>query len=137
VSVAASDDVDASTTTDPSVTEQDSNIEDKSTTSPKLPSATASKGPVQLLRRLQHQQQSPSNSSSTPSRQQGMTNSVDMTARLPSPTRIDMHAPVKETVDPSLLEAFANPMNRQYLLQLEANLNNFVTQSRYEYPHSF
>jgi hypothetical protein len=29
------------------------------------------------------------------------------------------------------LEAFANPMNRQYLLQLEGSLNNFVTQSRF------
>lgn len=131
MSVTASDDVDASTTTDPSVTEQDPNIEDKSVTSPKLSSSTASRGPVQLLRRQQYHQQSPSNSSSTPSRQQGMTNSGDMTTRLPSPTRIDMHTSMKETVDPALLEAFANPMNRQYLLQLEANLNNFVTQSRY------
>ena len=131
MSVTASDDVDVSSSTDPSVNEQDQNIEDKPVTSPKIPSPNASKGPVQLLRRQQlhqqqqqQQQQSPSNSS----RQQSP--SMTMTGDTTSPPRNDIHTPVKETVDPSLLEAFANPMNRQYLLQLEGSLNNFVSQSR-------
>src|SRR5215471_14803547 len=115
MSVAASDDVDinsTSTATDPSVTDQDQNIDDKPVTSPKHSSSNSSRGPVQLLRRQQQ-----SNSSQSP-RQASTTGDT----RYPSPTRVDS-ASMKETVDPSLLEAFANPMNRQYLLQLESSLN--------------
>lgn len=124
MSVAASDDVDVtstSTATDPS--EQDQNTDDKSAPSPRVPSPNASRGPVLLLRR---QPATPA----TPSFRQ-VTSTPDV--RQPSPARVEnaMHTLVKETVDPSLLEAFANPMNRQYLLQLEGSLNSFVTQSRY------
>jgi hypothetical protein len=128
ISVTTSDDVDvtsASTTTDLSITEPDSSIDDKSTTSSKNVSPTASRGPVLLLRR----QPNPSPTTSQSSRQ---ATPVTGDVRQPSPVRIDtaVHTPVKETIDPSLSEAFANPMNRQYLLQLEASLNSFVTQSR-------
>jgi R3H domain len=124
VSVAASDDVDVtstSTATDPS--EQDHNTDDKSAPSPRVPSPNASRGPVLLLRRQ------PVTPATTSSRQVAPTPDI----RQPSPSRLEnaMHTPVKEAVDPSLLEAFANPMNRQYLLQLEGSLNSFVTQSRY------
>ena len=122
MSVTASDDVDitsTSTATDPSVTEQDQNMDDKPITSPKRSSSNSSRGPVQLLRRQQQ-----SNSSQSP-RQASTTGDT----RYPSPTRVGS-ASMKETVDPSLLEAFANPMNRQYLLQLESSLNTFVSQSR-------
>ena len=124
MSVTASDDVDVASTsaaTDPSVTEQDQNIDDKPITSPKRSSSNSSRGPVQLLRRQQQQQ---SNSSQSP-RQISTTGD----AQHLSPTRVDSTS-MKETVDPSLLEAFANPMNRQYLLQLESSLNTFVSQSR-------
>ena len=129
MSVTASDDVDASTTTDPSVTEQDQNVDDNKPSSPKIPSPnmSSSRGPVQLLRRQQQQQSG--SSSNSPSRQD-MTTPRD-TTRIPSPTTVDMNSPMtKDTIDSSLLEAFANPMNRQYLLQLEAKLNDFVTQSK-------
>jgi hypothetical protein len=123
VSVTASDDVDVASTsaaTDPSVTEQDQNIDDKPITSPKRSSSNSSRGPVQLLRRQQQ-----SNSSQSP-RQVSSTGD----AQHPNPARVDSTS-MKETVDPSLLEAFANPMNRQYLLQLESSLNTFVSQSRW------
>lgn len=123
MSVTASDDVDVtslSTATDPSITEQDQNIDDKPITSPKRSSSNSSRGPVQLLRRQQQQ----SNSTQSPRQ---ISTAGD--ARHPSPTRVDSTS-MKETVDPSLLEAFANPMNRQYLLQLESSLNTFVSQSR-------
>ena len=122
MSITASDDVDItsiSTATDPSITEQDQNIDDKPMTSPKRSPSNSSRGPVQLLRRQQQ-----SNSSQSP-RQVSTTGDT----RYPSPTHVDF-ASVKETVDPSLLEAFANPMNRQYLLQLESSLNTFVSQSK-------
>ena len=123
MSVTASDDVDVTSTsaaTDASVTEQDQNIDDKPITSPKRSSSNSSRGPVQLLRRQQQQ----SNSSQSP-RQVSTTGD----AQHPGPTRVEATS-MKETVDPALLEAFANPMNRQYLLQLESSLNTFVSQSR-------
>jgi hypothetical protein len=119
VSVATSDDVHVtapSTATDPSVAD---NTEEKQPVSPHNPS-NASRGPMFLLRR-QPTAQTPSPRQTTPT--------LDIQQQ-PSPTRVEPHPPVKETVDPSLLEAFANPMNRQYLLQLEASLNSFVAQSR-------
>jgi hypothetical protein len=81
---------------------------------------------VQLLRR-----QPNVSSPSLPSSHQ-VTARTAGDARQASHVKTDStpHTPMKETVDPSLLEAFANPMNRQYLLQLEASLNNFVSQSR-------
>ena len=141
MSVTASDDVDVtstSTTTDPSVSEQDQSMDDKQITSLKnvissastASSANASRGPVQLLRRQQNAS-SPTGMSPQTSRQ--ATPVVGGDGRQPSPTRVESGAvqtSMKETIDPSLLEAFANPMNRQYLLQLEGSLNNFVTQSR-------
>lgn len=139
MSVTASDDVDVastSTTTDPSVTEQDQSMDDKPLTSLKnvvspSVSANTSRGPVQLLRRQQNPS-SPTGTSPQTSRQATpVTTGGDV--RQSSPTRVDsgtVHTPTKETIDPSLLEAFTNPMNRQYLLQLEGSLNNFVTQSR-------
>ena len=143
MSVSASDDVDVtstSTTTDPSVTEQDQSMDDKPITSLKnvasasstatTSSANTSRGPVQLLRRQQNTS-SPTGMSPQTSRQ--ATPVVGVDGRQPSPTRVEsgtVHPSMKETIDPSLLEAFANPMNRQYLLQLEGSLNNFVTQSR-------
>jgi len=144
VSVTASDDVDVtstSTTTDPSVTEQDQSMDDKPITSLKNVvssssspvSANTSRGPVQLLRRQQNPS-SPTGTSPQLSRQATPVSSGSGDARQASPTRVDsttvLQTPTKETIDPSLLEAFANPMNRQYLLQLEGSLNNFVTQSR-------
>ena len=72
-----------------------------------------------LLRRQQ------SNTPSTP-KQSSPVNEAPNPSRNESGTA----TPNKESVDPSLLEAFANPMNRQYLLQLEETLNTFVTQSR-------
>jgi hypothetical protein len=114
LSVVASDDVDfTSTTTDPSVSEQDQAVDDKPGASPKIVTPNIPRG-VQLLRRQP-------NPSMTGEGQQS------------SPTRLEatsLHTSTKETVDPALLEAFANPMNRQYLLQLEASLNNFLSQSR-------
>ena len=143
MSVTASDDVDVtstSTTTDPSVTEQDQSMDDKPITSLKnvvsasstatSSSANTSRGPVQLLRRQQNTS-SPTGMSPQTSRQATPVAGGD--GRQPSPTRVEsgtVHPSMKETIDPSLLEAFANPMNRQYLLQLEGSLNNFVTQSR-------
>src|SRR5271170_970479 len=93
-------------------------------------SANTSRGPVQLLRRQQNTS-SPTGMSPQTSRQ--ATPIVGADGRKPSPTRVEsgtVPPSMKETIDPSLLEAFANPMNRQYLLQLEGSLNNFVTQSR-------
>ena len=121
LSVTASDDIEidgrsTSTATDSSITEQEQSIQDKST---KPVSPTVSKGPVMLLRRQQ------SNTPSTP-KQSSPVNEVPNPSRNESGTA----TPNKESVDPSLLEAFANPMNRQYLLQLEETLNTFVTQSR-------
>jgi hypothetical protein len=138
VSVTASDDVDVtstSTTTDPSVTEQDQSMDDKPITSLRnvvsaSSTANTSRGPVQLLRR---QQNTSSPTGMTPQTSRQATPVVGGDGRQPSPTRIEsgtVHPSMKETIDPSLLEAFANPMNRQYLLQLEGSLNNFVTQSR-------
>ena len=131
MSVTASDDVDVdirstSTATDPSVTEPEQSIEEKtssSVSSSKTISPTVSKGPVLLLRRQPAtvtQTAKPSTLSTGDSRQSTPTRGDSGTA-----------TPSKETVDPSLLEAFANPMNRQYLLQLEETLNNFIAQSRF------
>jgi hypothetical protein len=128
VSVTASDDIDtrSTTATDPSVTEQDQNaVDEKTSSSPKNVSPTTSRGPVQLLRR---QLTMPNTPTQSPSRQATPTSGD---GRQPSPTRIEQTSP-KESIDPSILEAFANPMNRQYLLQLEGSLNNFVTQTRFK-----
>ena len=129
MSVTASDDAEAtstSATTDPSVTEQEQpSIDEKPASSPQnMSSPTASRTPVQLLRRQPNTAPSPQMS------RQATPTAGDI--RRPSPTRTESaaHASVKESVDPSLVEAFANPMNRQYLLQLEARLNEFVTQSK-------
>jgi hypothetical protein len=138
VSVTASDDVEinsTSTTTDPSVTEQDlNNVDDKQMTM--SPRSTASRPPVQLLRRQLNHPSSATSSTPPPPSQSVRQTSTSMTTSdtlQPSSARVDSttHTSVKETVDPSLLEAFANPMNRQYLLQLEGSLNNFITQTRF------
>jgi hypothetical protein len=129
VSISASDDVDidtrsTSTATDPSMTEHEQSLDEKSALVNSKPvSPTQSKGPVLLLRRQ------PNSGPSTP-KQQTVTSDARQTS---SSSRNDSGTatPVKESVDPSLLEAFANPMNRQYLLQLEETLNNFVTHARY------
>lgn len=126
MSITASDDIDARSTTATDPSEQDQSVADEKTSlSPKNVSPTVSRGPVQLLRR-----QLTSNTSSQSTSRQSTPTLGD--TQQPSPTRVEntTQATVKDSIDPSLLEAFANPMNRQYLLQLEGSLNNFVTQTR-------
>lgn len=127
MSVTASDDIDARSTTATDPSEQGQSMADEKTSfPPRNVSPTVSRGPVQLLRR----QLTTSSTSSQPSSRQATPTSGDI--QQPSPTRVEniIQTPVKDSIDPSLLEAFANPMNRQYLLQLEGSLNNFVTQTR-------
>jgi hypothetical protein len=156
VSVTASDDVDVTSTSTNSITEQDQNIDDKPTMGPSQKSVVtsssnttaSSRGPVQLLRRQPNPSTTSSSASPTTMSPQMSRQATPATpadgARQPSPTRIVIggegsattatgaQTPVRgDAIDPSLLEAFANPMNRQYLLQLEGSLNNFVTQSRF------
>jgi len=157
-SVIASDDVDVTSTSTPSITEQDppTPLEDPKL-SPSSPPpqqqlqqqppgspSTPVKSPsgavlgsagttVQLLRRKPDSKQQSINSSPTTP-----TTTANNNVRVPSPiTRLEGGSTtgqnpvmIRETVDPSLLEAYAHPINRQYLLQLEASLNNFVSQAR-------
>lgn len=134
MSVTASDDVDITSTSTTSIPEQDPSLvltdETKSVpaSSFKPASQTNAKGPVTLLRRQ------PTTTSSTPQSSRQATPSIagDITQPSTPSSRADAAQNAgKEMVDPALLEAFANPMNRQYLLQLEASLNNFVSQARY------
>ena len=160
-SVIASEDVDLTSTSTASITEQDppTPLEDPkaspsspqqqlqqqppiSQTSPAKSSSGAVPGggggtTVQLLRRKPDSKQQTSNSSpTTPTTT--TTTTTNNNIRVPSPiARLEGgsstgQSPImtKETVDPSLLEAYAHPINRQYLLQLEASLNNFVSQAR-------
>lgn len=148
-SVIASDEVDITSTSTASITEQEPSSEDQKLTlpsqqlQPQPPSSLASQatpskspsgtvpggGTLQLLRRKQDLKQPATSSPTAPNN------------RMPSPiARVDGNtadqSPVtKESVDPSLLEAFAHPINRQYLLQLEASLNNFVSLARYRHYH--
>lgn len=139
MSVTASDDIEinsTSTTTDPSLTEHDlNNVDDKQMILPAR--STASRPPVQLLRRQPNNPSSITSGTPPPPPPQSFRQTgISMTASdngQPNPARVESagHISVKETVDPALLEAFVNPMNRQYLLQLEESLYNFITQSRF------
>ena len=141
MSVTASDDVDITSTSTTSMPEPDLSLplEDSKSlpSSTKTVSPTSAKGPVTLLRR-----QLPAGTTlSTPHYSRQATPGISGDATQPSTpsSKADVGPPAsasKEMVDPALLEAFANPMNRQYLLQLEASLNNFVSQARYPSPNS-